>query len=148
MAEWNSWAALQAVKNMLTTARPGTAVTFGSPTNVAGRVVVYLGMLPSSSRPAGSSGLTDRTLRIFIGIGYRLDPNNPAAAEPVEREVSQLSDLFLDAFNRDKSMGGVISSGAIEEDLTRQITYAQFSTQEFRVLPFILTGIQSRTFPL
>jgi hypothetical protein len=148
VADWNAWAALQAVRNMIVAARPATVVTYGSPTNVGGRVVVYLGLLPTMSRPAASSGLRDRTIRIFIGFGYRLDPNNPGSAEPTEQAMCQLVDLFLDAFEEDRSLGGVISSGSIEEDLTRQLTYAQFATQEFRVLPFILSGVQSRTFAL
>ena len=148
MAEWNAAAALQAVENTIIAARPGTVVTYGSPTNVAGRVVVYLGLLPTLSRPAASSGLRDRTIRIFIGFGYRIDPNNPAAAKPVEMAMCQLVDLFLEAFEEDRSFGGVISGASIEEDLTRQLTYAQFATQEFRVVPFILSGVQSRTFTL
>ena len=148
MADWNAWAAMQAVRNIILAARPGTTVTYGAPTNVAGRVVVYLCLLPTLSRPAASGGLRDRTVRIFVGFAYRLDPTNPASAGVVEEQVATLADLFLNAFESDRSLGGAISSGAIEEDLTRQPTYAAFATQEFRVLPFVLTGVQSKTFPL
>lgn len=148
MAEWNAAAALQGVKNLILAVRPNTVVTFGSPTNVAGRVVVYLCLLPSLSRPATTTGNRDRTVRIFVGIGYRLDPTNPASAEAVEMQVAQLTDLFLTGFETDRSLGGVISGASLEEDLTRQPTYALFATQEFRVVPFILSGVQAKTFAL
>jgi hypothetical protein len=148
MADWNAAAALQAVKNLILAVRPGTVVTFGSPTNVGGRVLAYLCLLPTLSRSAATSGLRDRTIRIFVGIGYRLDPNNPGAAEAVELQVAQLCDLFLNGFETDRSLGGAISGGSIEEDLTRQPTYAAFATQEFRVVPFIISGVQTKTFAI
>lgn len=148
MADWNAAAALQATKNLILAVRPGTVVTFGSPTNVSGRVVAYLCLLPTLSRPAASSGLRDRTVRIFVGMGYRLDPNNPAAAEAVELQTAQLADAFLNGFEQDRSLGGTISGASIEEDLTRQPTYAAFATQEFRVVPFILSGVQTKAFTL
>jgi hypothetical protein len=148
MAEWNAWAALQAVENAIIAARPGTVVSYGAPTSIAGRVVVYLGILPGVSRPAATSGLRDKTVRIFIGFGYRIDPNNPAASKPVEQAMCQLIDLFLDTFESDRSFGGTIAGASIEEDLTRQLTYAQFATQEFRVVPFVLSGVQTQPFAL
>jgi hypothetical protein len=148
MADWNAWGAMQAVRDTILGARPGTTITFGAPLSVSGRVVVYLCLLPTMSTPAASSGLRDRTIRIFIGFAYRLDPSNPAAAGEVEQQVATLADLFLNAFETDRSLGGAISGGAIEEDATRQPTYATFATQEFRVLPFVLTGTQTKTFIL
>lgn len=148
MADWNAAAALAAVENLILAARPGTPVTYGSPTNVGGRALAYICLLPSMSRSAATSGLRERTVRIFVGIGYRLDPNAPQAAKAVELSCAQLSDAFLTAFEADRSLGGVISGASIEEDLTRQPTYAQFATQEFRVVPFILSGVQSKTFAI
>lgn len=133
------------------TAMPNMRVFKGTPAAADARSLCYVTSLPTQPEPGATGGVMRRRARIFVGFAYRTGGvTDTTAIATGETAVATAIDAFQVAFYSDlsRSFGGVVDDAVFEADETRAPLYQTLAGVEFRVVPFIVSGTQTRTFAL
>lgn len=151
MPTFNSNACLTAMRTFLQSAPLVAAglqrAYIGSPERFDNRANAYVALLGASPRPAGSGGAMTRRVRLFVGIGYRLQGAEETTELAVATVLDSLQDTFFDTYP-DRDLGGVLEDVEFEEREDQAPLYQRIGTSEFRIMPVVLAGTQTKTFAL
>jgi len=142
----NSVAILEQLKTTLQaviTAEQGIAdaVTIGVPETPPAKLFGYV-TLGSQSTERAATALFERTTRIMVMLGYRVN----GAEATAERDLAELVDAFVAAIYTDLSLGGAVLSATVDSSAADDPDYQLRVGQEYREYPMIVSVLERGAF--
>lgn len=141
-------APMAALKTLLEAVSPIQTVYVGTPESGARRVIAYIAFLGPAVSAKAANGLMQATLRLFVGIGYRVDGAEQTAEQNMAAAVIEFAREFYANRNSQTLLGGSVNSMELSFPQTTEPLYLQLANQTFRVTPAIAEVTQQETIQL
>lgn len=134
---------LQTTLQAVITAEAGlaNAVTIGVPESPPAKIFGYV-TLGSQSTERAATGIFERTTRIMVMLGYRVN----GAEATAERDLSAVVDAFVTAIYADLSLGGAVQSATVDSSAADDPDYQLRVGQEYREYPMIVSVLERGAF--